>query len=139
MSSYKKGANAERELIAMLESKGFATLRAAGSAKHIAPDCIALSKKAIFAFECKAVNKKILSIKAKQMKELLEWSSKASVPVFIAWRLPRKKWIFIAPEHFHRSAKHYAISLKEAERKGVSLELLLKEQTRLRLPKPRKA
>lgn len=135
MSRYKKGANAERELLRIFYKEGFAVVRVAGSGASSmpCPDCIALSKRMKFAFECKSWKGNHLTIPKEQMESLLFWSEKAGLNVYIAWKVPREGWLFISPKEFKKTEKAYTISLKEAKRSGKNLDLLLGRQKRLKI------
>jgi len=131
---YRKGANAERELMKILAKEGLAVVRAAGSASniHAAPDIVALGKDFTLAFECKAWDKSYLMIAEEQMKQLKKWASKANADIFIGWKVPNKGWLFIKPRHFRKSKKNYSISRKLAERKGIQLNVILRKQATLK-------
>ena len=133
MSKYRKGANAERELLQLLHREGYAVVRVAGSgaSKLPAPDCLALKKDKQFAFECKAWKGNYLSISKEQMQSLLAWSKQAGVPVYIAWRIPRKGWLFIEPTAFKEGPKSYSITLNAAVRRGKPLNIFIGKQKRL--------
>ncbi|MFH1256046.1 MAG: Holliday junction resolvase Hjc [Candidatus Diapherotrites archaeon] len=133
MAHYAKGANAERELIHLFFDRGFAVVRIAGSGKTAlpAPDLLALSKTKKMAFECKAWNSKHLAIPLLQMEELIGWCEKADIDAFVAWKVPRKGWLFLKPEFFKKTAKNYMISLKEAFHKGLNLNVVAGVQATL--------
>jgi Holliday junction resolvase len=124
MPRYNKGANAERELIKDLDKLGFAVLRVAGSGVNPlpCPDVVALKNGKIIAFECKAKKGDYLSITHEQMEEEIGWSKKAGALFLIAWKVPRKGWLFFRSENFRKKAKSYMIKLDEA--KEVSIDIL---------------
>ena len=134
MSRYRKGANAERELIHLLFDKGFSVIRTAGSGGTAlpAPDLIALKPEKKLAFECKAWASKNLTIPAQQMEELLKWCKRAGIDAIIAWKFPRKGWYFLKPKAFHKTPKAYAISKKDAEKNNHYLEVITGQQTQLK-------
>ena len=134
MARYDKGAAAERELIKILWGKGFAVARVAGSGKNALPmpDLIALGKGRVIVFECKAWKGKYLSVSREQMHELFKWREIGDAEVFIAWKYPKKGWFFIKPEHFH-SNKLYSLSFPVAQKKGLTVEVLVGEQKQLKL------
>jgi len=134
MARYKKGADAERELIQTLFKKGFSVVRVAGSGATSlpCPDCLALSKDKKMAFECKAWSGHYLNISKKQMEELVEWAENAGIELFIAWKIPRLGWRFILSSDFRKTAKNYSLTEKEALHKGVTLPILLGEQKQLK-------
>ncbi|MBU1120669.1 MAG: Holliday junction resolvase Hjc [archaeon] len=135
MAYYKKGANAERELLHILWEKGFAVVRIAGSGGTTlpAPDIVALSRKKRLAFECKAWNSAYLNIPLKQMDELIGWGKKAGANVFIAWKIPNKGWLFLPPKTFSKKASNYTISKKKAFSKAINLNVIVGEQSKLKL------
>lgn len=123
MPRYNKGANAERELIKILDKEGFAVLRVAGSGVNPipCPDVVALKKGRIIAFECKAKKGEYLSIAHAQLEEEIDWSEKAGAEFIVAWKVPRKGWLFFKAEDFRKTDKFYMIKLDEAKKAAISL------------------
>jgi len=128
MTFYVKGANAERELIRMFFNAGFSVARVAGSGSSSlpCPDLIALSKNKKFAFECKAWKNNYLHIDLIQFSETLKWSQNAGLDFLVAWKIPRKGWLFLKPNAFRKTKKFYAIKLSEALKKSLSFDKLVK-------------
>lgn len=128
MAKYSKGANAERELLHLLHEKGFAVVRVAGSgaSKMPAPDGLAFKKGIKFAFECKVRKGNYLNIPKTQMIELVEWSKKAGIKACIAWKVPRKGWLFLSPQDFKENKKAFSINLETALKKGKNKLFSLK-------------
>lgn len=122
MQTYKKGSNAERELMQRLWNAGYAVVRAAGSGVNPlnSPDLIALKKGKKLAIECKARNSTTLSVPSQQMSDLIEWAFRADAELVVAWKYPRKGWFFLGLEDFSRSEKFYSASLKKALEKNAS-------------------
>jgi len=135
LARYRKGANAERELIQMLYKKGFSVVRVAGSGATSlpCPDCVALSKKKKMAFECKAWSGNYLHLPVSQMDELAQWSNTAGIDFFVAWKIPREGWVFLGKNAFHKSDKNYSINKKGAKKHGLVFSVLVDEQKRLRV------
>ncbi len=135
MVGYRKGANAERELIRTLWGMGFASLRAAGSGVTPlpSPDIVALGNRKIIAFECKAWNSSYLSLSIEQFLTTKQWAKIAGADFFVAWKVPKKGWLFLKPEHFTRNEKNFAISLKKANASAVDLNMVLGKQAKLSL------
>jgi len=127
MVYHSKGANAERELMRLFFEAGFSVVRIAGSGTSPlpAPDIVALKKGRIIAVECKARKAKNLAIVPEQMSELQEWAKKAGAEAFVGWKVPRKGWLFLKPKQFHATGKFFLISLKDAEKKGKSLQQVI--------------
>jgi Holliday junction resolvase len=135
LKTYKKGANAERELLQRLHKQGFAIVRAAGSGTTPlpSPDLVALKGEKRFGFECKAWNSKYLHLDHKQMEELMEWGRIAGTEMLIAWKVPLKGWLFLSPQDFNKASKNYIISRKNAFKKAQKLEVILGKQAKLNL------
>ncbi len=134
MPHYKKGANAERELIRKLWSLGFASSRIAGSGSTSlpAPDLIAFGKNKRLAFESKAWSGAYLSIPKGQMEELEEWCERADAQFYIAWKVPREGWLFLGKDAFSATGKNYVISKKKAESLAKTLGVVAGSQSTLR-------
>ncbi|MEM4663179.1 MAG: Holliday junction resolvase Hjc [Candidatus Diapherotrites archaeon] len=127
MGRYSKGANAERELLGLFYNAGFAVVRVAGSgaSKYPEPDCLAFRKDKKYAFECKARSGKYLNIPKEQLESFVEWAKQADLQAYIAWKIPRKGWLFIKPEHLVPRKKGYAIDINRAIAIGKSINQLV--------------
>jgi holliday junction resolvase Hjr len=127
MAHYNKGANAERELIKDLDRHGFAVLRVAGSGSNPlpCPDVVALKAGKAIAFECKAKKGKYLPISIEQIDEEVAWAHNAGVKFVVAWKVPRKGWLFLNISSFRRKNKNFMITLDEAFEKAISFESLI--------------
>ena len=133
MARYRKGANAERELIHKLFKMGFSVARVAGSGSTSlpSPDIIALNKTKILAIECKAWSQAYLNIPLKQMAELRSWSTNAGADFYIAWKIPHKGWFFLPAEIFKRTKKAYTISMKKALKQSLDIGVVTGQQKQL--------
>lgn len=133
MTGYRKGANAERELIHMLWDLGMAVVRVAGSGATAlpAPDLVALSREKKLAFECKAWDSAYLTIGIDQMAELDSWCKRAGAEFYIAWKIPRAGWLFLPKELFNHTGKNYTVSKKHAVAKALKIEVVAGRQSRL--------
>ncbi|MBM3304234.1 MAG: Holliday junction resolvase [Candidatus Aenigmarchaeota archaeon] len=97
MPSYSKGAKGERELIHILNSRGFSVMRAPSSGGAIYPlDIVAIRKGLVLAFEIKTWNRKPY-LEAAQVSAFREWCEKAGAMGFLGWR-GRGKWSFLRIE-----------------------------------------
>lgn len=135
MARYNKGANAERELIKMLFSAGFAVARIAGSGSNPlpAPDIIALKDGKCLAIECKAWKEGYLAIPLEQMRDLVGWGKKAGGEVFVAWKLPRKGWFFLKQADFNQSKKFFMVSSRKAMTVGKPFGVVSGQQSVLQV------
>jgi holliday junction resolvase Hjr len=124
MARYNKGANAERELIKLFAKNGFAVLRVAGSGTNPlpCPDVVALKDGVAIAIECKAKKGIYLPITVEQIEEEVSWAKMAGSKFLVAWKVPRKGWLFLKVGHFRKKDKNYMIKLEEALTKSISFE-----------------
>lgn len=124
MARYNKGANAERELIKLLAKHDFAVLRVAGSGTNPlpCPDVVALKDGIAIAIECKAKKGQYLPISVEQIEEEQGWAKMAGSKFLVAWKVPRKGWLFLEVKHFRKKEKNYMIKLDEAFAHTISFE-----------------
>ena len=123
--AYRKGARAERELADMLWRRGAAVVRSAGSGNLYAPDVVAIFRGQIFAFECKAWRKAVLSVPAHQMEKMGEWMRRAGASLYIAWKVPYRGWLFLPPSALERKGSRFSIDVQTAERLSTPLDVIL--------------
>ena len=123
-----KGSNAERELLHMFWSKGWACLRSAGSGsmKYPGPDLLVGNKLRRLAIECKVTKEKKKYLDNHDMDQLKEFSSIFGAESWFAVKFSRTNWLFLSPEDIEKTEKGYVIDLKVAERRGLLLEELIK-------------
>lgn len=111
-NSKNKGTLFERELSKKLIERGYLVVRAAGSGiMQTAPDLLAFKSYEHIAFECKAWDSERLSLRPEQYNLLKDWSEKAGLTVYVAWKVPREGWFFIK---LHELNENRAISLDYA-------------------------
>ena len=116
VSTYRKGARAERELIKQFSEKGFEVIRAAGSGGNsLSPDILVFRKGKQYAFECKAWDTTSLSLKSLQIDNLKRWEETTGITTMVAWRVSRRGWRFIPLHLLNKTEKGYSVSWKTAE------------------------
>ncbi|MBI2655536.1 Holliday junction resolvase [Candidatus Woesearchaeota archaeon] len=127
MSVKSKGANAERELLHMFWSKNFATIRSAGSGsmKYPGPDLLVGNLTRRMSIECKSSKNNKIYLTNEDVNQLREFSKVFDARPWFAVRFARKEWLFVSIEDLEKTPKGYAISLKDAELKGLSFEELI--------------
>jgi Holliday junction resolvase len=127
MAHYNKGANAERELIKLLSEHDFAVLRVAGSGANPlpCPDVVALKKGTAIAFECKAKKGKYLPISVEQINEEVGWAKQAGAKFVVAWKVPRKGWVFLNISAFREKDKNFMITIEEAFSQAIPFEKIV--------------
>ncbi len=123
--TYRKGARAERELADLLWRKGAAVIRSAGSGNLYAPDVVAIFRGQVFAFECKAWRRDVLSVSAHQMEKMEEWMRRARARLYIAWKVPYRGWFFLSPSMLERKGSWFSIDVGTAERLSIPLDVIL--------------
>ena len=125
---YRKGAEAERELMRMLWERGVAVVRSAGSGSSNAPDVVAVANGRTVAFECKAWSREILTVRREQYEKMVEWSVRAGAPVYLAWKYPRNGWFFVPLEYMEERERYYSIRLDDVRRLTTTLDVILGRQ-----------
>jgi holliday junction resolvase Hjr len=111
----------ERDLKRRLNSKGYYVVRASGSgADGISPDLIALHTTKKFGVECKAW-KNDLRLRKEKIAILRDWERTTGMQVFVAWKLPRKKWRFFPLAALREAGKTFTLSKRDYF-SGMALE-----------------
>ena len=126
MAYYNKGANAERELMKVLVSKGFMVVRAAGSGVNQipCPDLLALKKGKILAFECKAWKGNYLYIKTENFESQEKFCEISGAISLIGWKIPNHGWLFMESNQLKKKGKHYSINKKQAQVHSLNLDVI---------------
>lgn len=115
MGAKAKGSAAERELLHLLITHGFAVIRAAGSGStsEDACDLIAGKEGRSLAIEVKACAGKKQYISPAQMKELLAFSTAFGAAPWIAVKWTRKGWGFIPATTLKTEGKYFGVKQDE--------------------------
>ncbi len=121
--NYRKGANAERELLHKLFEKNYAVFRIAGSGSTSLPavDLLAVKKGKGYLIECKAWAGKRLSIKNSQIQELQTLQQRTDFEIIIAWKADYKGWFFFHIDDMTQTETNFNISLDKAKTSSFSL------------------
>ena len=127
MSSKSKGTNAERELIHLFWSHGFACFRAAGSGsmKYPCPDIIAGNNLRRLGLECKATKQRSQYFSVQEIDDLRAFCTLFGCESWVGVRFDRDAWHFFSLEDLNRSEGSYHISHEEAKRCGLSFLQLI--------------
>ena len=127
MSVKTKGTKAERELLHLFWSKGWAALRSAGSGsmKYPGPDLLVGNKARRLAIECKSSKSTKIYLDEHDMQQLREFSNIFDARSFFAVRFARKEWLFLGLEDVEKTKKGYVIDLEKAELRGMSFEEII--------------
>ncbi len=127
MSLKSKGIAAERELVHILQEKGFAAIRIAGSGSTQTPSCDILAGNGmrLFAIECKSIKEGNRYIDIQAIDDFVTFARQFGAECWIAIRFARKPWRFLLVEDIPKTEKNYAITPELAEQKGLLIEELL--------------
>jgi len=119
--SYKKGAFWEHEIMDQLRARGFEVMRAAGSGvAGDCPDVVALKTTKKFALECKAWKNSVYIVKEK-FRIMEAWERTTGLPVFLAWKSPRKEWRFFPLSSLRETGKNFVVLQSDLE-SGLTLD-----------------
>lgn len=127
MSQKSKGTNAERELIHLLWSKGYAAVRVAGSgsSRYPSPDILAGNIQRKLAIECKSVKATSKYLPKEEVLALQEFCGTFGCEAWIGIRFARNEWFFVAPEDLRETPSSYMVSTELVKLKGILLDELL--------------
>ena len=127
MSSKSKGSQAERELLHLFWSKGWACLRSAGSGsmKYPGPDLIVSNRIRRLAVECKTTKSNKQYLDKHDVGQLKEFCNIFGAEPWFAVRFSAKNWLFLGLEDIEKTETGYVIDSKVAERRGILLEELI--------------
>ena len=128
MSVKTKGSNAERELLHMFWSRGFACIRSAGSGsmKYPGPDLIASNKVRKLAVECKSTKNNKQYLDKHDIEQLKEFCEIFGAEPWFAVKFSMMEWLFLSFEDIEKTEKGYVIDSKVAERRGLLIDELIK-------------
>ncbi len=128
MSVKTKGTNAERELLHMFWSRGFACIRSAGSGsmKYPGPDLIASNNIRKLAVECKTTKSNKQYLDKHDIRQLKEFCEIFGAEPWFAVKFSGMQWLFLSFEDIEKTEKGYVIDSKIAERRGLLIDELIK-------------
>ena len=128
MSVKSKGTNAERELLHMFWSRGFACVRSAGSGsmKYPGPDLIASNKIRKLAVECKTTKSNKQYLDKHDINQLKEFCEIFGAEPWFAVKFSGMEWLFLSFEDIEKTENNFVIDKKIAERRGLMIDELIK-------------
>lgn len=126
MNAKAKGSNAERELIHMLWSKGWACVRAAGSGstQYPCPDLIASNATRALAIECKSSGELNRHLPKQQVEDLVSFAKMFGAEPWIGVRFNDMKWAFFCPDDLKKTGTGFSVSVRMVKVKGLTFEQL---------------
>ena len=128
MSNKSKGSKAERELLHMFWSRGFACIRSAGSGsmKYPGPDLIVSNKVRRLAVECKSTINDKKYLDKHDIEQLKQFCDIFGAEPWFAVRFARKDWLFLGLEDIEKTENGYVIDSEVAERRGLLIDEVIK-------------
>ncbi|MCH8004165.1 MAG: Holliday junction resolvase [Nanoarchaeota archaeon] len=129
MSLKSKGINAERELVHMFWSKGFACIRIAGSGsnKYPSPDLLVGNKLRRLAIECKVTKDDKKYFEKKNIDALKKFSDIFGAEPWIAIKFKDHDWYFVSLEDMEETDKNYIINVDIAKKSGLLFEEIIRK------------
>ncbi len=126
--SNSKGSDAERNLLHIFWTKGFAAVRSAGSGsmKYPGPDLIVGNKIRRLAIECKSTKNKKQYLKEDDLKQLRDFCDIFGAEPWFAVKFSKKNWLFVSLEDIEKTEKGYVIDSEVAERRGLLVEEVIR-------------
>lgn len=123
LNRYRKGYMGERDLVHKLHSLGYMVMRAprSGRINLEQPDVIAIKNGKIIVIECK-VRDEAFTVEKEQINELLQWVKIGGAQAYVAWKLPRKEWVFIRVDDVIENGGN--VGKKFAEQKSITIDQL---------------
>ena len=127
MNVKAKGSNAERELIALFWSKGWPSIRVAGSgsSRYPCPDILASNAARYLAIECKSSGELSRHLPKAQVEDLIVFAKMFGAEPWIGARFNDMKWAFFSIDDLKKSEKGFSVSVKMVKEKGLTFEQLL--------------
>ncbi len=134
-NNYAKGARLERWIVREFEDRGYGGIRSAGSRGPV--DVIVYNGKTWISIQCKVRRKNLLYISERQHQRFIDYSKNrlGSIPLY-AWKPShttkpamngfRGNTIFIRPSSLRKSGLRYSIRLKDALKRGLSIDDVMK-------------
>ena len=121
VKKYAKGYRGERELVYLLSKLGFMVIRTprSGRISLASPDIIAAKRGKLVVIECKSRNE-AFSVDGDQLVELEQWQNRAGALPYIAWKLPRREWIFLHLSDVRKNNGN--VGKKFAEEHGITID-----------------
>jgi len=128
MSYKSKGINAERNLVHLFWSSGWASMRVAGSGSMHYPsaDILATNKLRRLAIECKATKDNYKHFEKQGIKELETFANFFDAEAYIAVKFKGKEWFFVKTTDLEEKEKSFRVDLELLGKKGITFEELIR-------------
>jgi Holliday junction resolvase len=128
MSAKSRGSQGERDLVQRFWSAGWAAFRAAGSGsvRYPVPDVIAGNAARKLAIEAKITTAIAKYFTKEEIDDLQSFCTRFGCEAWVAVRFFRKPWRFVSLEDLRKTEASHVLSARDAERKGLTFEELVK-------------
>ena len=137
MSSNRKGDRRERELVNLLDERGFAVMRApsSGSAtERELPDVLAGDGDVFYAIEAKSSSGDPIYLDGTEVENLVYFARNFGAKPRIAVRFDREPWYFFHPaDCYTTDGGNYRVKRETAVAEGIDFEELIGRSTQVRL------
>lgn len=127
MSRKGKGINAERELIHLFWSSGWAAIRIAGSgsSRYPSADVLASNAKIKLAIEAKITKDSNKYFTKEEISQLKQFCTLFGAEPILAIKFKANPWYFIKITDLSCSGKHFGISAQNAKTVGKTFKELI--------------
>lgn len=126
MSSSDKGDRRERELVDLLDEKGFAVIRAPSSGSGTdrdLPDVLAGNGSQFYAFEVKASKDSHVYLKGEEINSLIYFARNFGARARLGIRFDHEKWYFFHPHDVYTTdSGNYRVKRETAIERGLTVE-----------------
>ncbi len=124
MNRKAKGTNAERELLHMFWSKGWACIRSAGSGsmRYASPDLMVGNANRRLVIEVKTTKDDKKYFTKQEIIELKRFSEIFGAEPWVAVKFPKTPWRFLMLEDLDEKGVSFMVSVQLAERRGLSFD-----------------
>tara|TARA_Y100000031_G_C7894078_1_gene236504 strand:- start:109 stop:507 length:399 start_codon:yes stop_codon:yes gene_type:complete len=131
MNRKAKGTKAERELVKIFNEAGWACLRTpgSGSSRYPSPDIIAANAIRRLAIECKVTKDKKKYFQNAEIEQLQTFSRMFGAESWVGLKFPDESWYFLMLEDLEDTGACWAVSIKLAKMKGLTVEELMEIKT----------
>ena len=128
MNKKSKGVNAERDLLHLFWSSGWACIRVAGSgsSRYPCPDLVASNKTRILAIECKTSKDPRKYLKKGDVGQIKLFAELFSAEPWISIRFDRGEWYFVLCEDLKNTGKGFLIDEEVIKTRGLLFEEVIK-------------
>ncbi len=122
-----KGTKGERELVRFFNEAGWSAIRVAGSgsSRYPSPDILAANAIRRLAIECKVTREQKKYFPPDEIEQLQTFSQRFGAESWMGVKFAGESWYFVLLEDLEQTKAGWAISAKDAKRRGLTAEELI--------------